>query len=448
MPGEQRGPDSDTLSVRGEDESHTLVQRFWLLVVAGPDSGATFTSNGERTVIGTYDAADLVLHDTTVSRFHCEITPVQGRVLLRDLGSLNGTSVNGVGVLAAVLHSGATITMGRTQVRFDVGAEHINIPVSQRSRFGVMVGKSLALRRAFALLERAAATDSTLLLEGETGTGKEVAAESVHRESARAKGPFVVVDCSAIPGDLLESELFGHEKGSFTGAVAAREGAFEAAHGGSIFLDEIGELPLELQPKMLRVLERKEVKRVGSSRYNPVDVRVIAATNRNLRAEVNAKKFRSDLYYRLAVLECRLPPLRERLDDLPLLVDHIVDNLRLGDNPEAKNVKSKEFLAHLEGHSWPGNVRELRNYLERCIALHERAPLAADGAGPEGDGDGPSIDATQPLKSARDGWIRSYERRYAEGLLARHGNNVTAAARAAGVDRIHFYRLLWRHGLR
>src|SRR5262245_55416627 len=438
-------PSVETLSVRAEDEQHTLVQRFWLLVVAGPDAGATYTSNGERTVIGTHDSADLVLHDSTVSRFHCEIAPVHGRPLLRDLGSLNGTSINGVAVVSAHLHSGATIAMGRSQVRFDLGAEQVKIPVSERARFGVMVGRSVAMRRAFALLERAAATDSTVLLEGETGTGKEVAAESIHRESGRAKGPFVVVDCSAIPGDLLESELFGHERGAFTGAVAAREGAFEAAHGGTIFLDEIGELPLELQRTRLRVLERRECKRVGATRYTPVDVRVVAATNRNLRSEVNAKKFRSDLYYRLAVLEVRLPPLRERLDDLSLLVDHVVEGLRLADHPESKVVRTQEFLAHLAQHTWPGNVRELRNYIERCIALSERPPLAGPDVG--GDGDA-KIDIAQPLKAAREAWIRSYERRYAEGLLARHDDNVTAAERAAGVDRIHFYRLLWRHGLR
>src|SRR5262249_33260191 len=193
------------------------------------------------------------------------------------------TSVSGAAVGSAHLASGATITVGRTQIRFDVGTEQLRLPVSDRNRFGVMVGRSTAMRRAFAILERAAATDSTVLLEGETGTGKDAAAESIHRESARRDGPFIVVDCSSIPADLLESELCGHEKGAFTGATASRAGAFEAAHGGTIFLDEIGELPLELQPKLLRVLERREVKRVGSTRYNPVDVRVVAASNRNLR---------------------------------------------------------------------------------------------------------------------------------------------------------------------
>jgi transcriptional regulator with PAS, ATPase and Fis domain len=440
-PGGDRPADwsSETLTVRSDDGEHTLVQRFWLLVVAGPDTGATYTSAGERTTIGTYDTADLVLHDATVSRFHCEITPLRGRPLLRDLGSLNGTSVNGVAVAAAHLHSGATLSMGRTQIRFDVGAEQVKIPISDKTRFGVMVGRSTAMRRAFALLERAAATDSTVLLEGEVGTGKQAAAESIHRESARRDGPFIVVDCSAIPGDLLESELFGHEKGALIGADAdrAREGAFEAAQGGTIFLDEVGELPLELQPKLLRLLERREVKRVGSTRYTPVDVRVIAATSRNLRAEVNAKRFRSDLYYRLAVLEVRLPPLRERLDDLGVLVGHFAPSgadAKLGGSAELGGRSGNELIARLARHTWPGNVRELRDHIERTIGR-------SDGTAPA---EPPAVDLTQPLYRARDVWLRALERRYAEGQLGRHDNDLGAAARAAGVDRIDFYRLLSR----
>jgi len=300
------------------------------------------------------------------------------------------------------------------------------------------------MRAVFSLLERAAASDATVLLEGETGTGKEAAAESIHRESARRDGPFVVVDCGAIPPDLVESELFGHDQGAFTGAITSREGAFEAASGGTIFLDEIGELGPEMQPKLLRALERREVKRVGSNRYEPVDVRVVAATNRNLRAEVNARKFRSDLYYRLAVLEIRLPPLRERTADLQLLVEHVLTNLRATERPEAASLRTQRFLTDLARHSWPGNIRELRNYVERCLALHEQTPLtpAAEDPGP------PVIDENEPFRVARERWTRTFERRYLERILRSQRDNVTAAARAAGVDRISFYRLLWRHGLR
>jgi len=430
--------------VRSEGREHALVRRFRLLVVAGPDTGINCTSVGERAVVGTHESADLVLHDRTVSRFHCEITLADGRAVIRDLGSRNGTLVDGVSVVQAHLRSGTTLTLGRTQIRFDLGTDHVKIPLSEREEFGLMVGRSLAMRASFALLERAAQSDATVLLEGETGTGKEAAAESIHRESRRVDGPFVVVDCGAIPPDLLESELFGHERGAFTGAVTAREGAFEAASGGTIFLDEIGELAADLQPKLLRALERREVKRVGGNKYTSVDVRVIAATNRNLRAEVNARKFRSDLYYRLAVLEVRLPPLRERGDDLALLVEHILKQQGVAEGPEASLVRTPAFLADLARHPWPGNVRELRNYVERCLALHEQTPLTP-AAAEEGT---PTVDVTLPIKVARDSWTRSFERRYLEEILRRHDDNVTAAARAAGIDRIYFYRLLWRHGLR
>jgi transcriptional regulator with PAS, ATPase and Fis domain len=280
-----------------------------------------------------------------------------------------------------------------------------------------------------------------VLLLGETGTGKEAVAESLHRESQRRNEPFIVVDCGAIPPNLLESELFGHVRGAFTGAVASREGAFEAANGGTLFLDEIGELPIDLQPKLLRALEAREVKRVGAKDYTAIDARIIAATHRDLAAEVNTQKFRSDLYYRLAVLEVRLPPLRERLEDLPELVEHMLKSLGAADKPEAALCRTPEFLADLRRHSWPGNVRELRNYVERCLALNQMQPLG-------GADELPVVDVTQPIKIARDRWTRAFERRYLEEILERHGGNVAAAARAAGVDRIYFYRLLWRHGLR
>ena len=437
-----RNEASTTVQVEGR--ARVFVRRFRLSVVLGADAGVTFEAVTPRAVVGTDESADLVLSDRTVSRFHCEITVEGGRVFVRDLDSRNGTLVNGVNVVQARLDPGASITVGQTQIRFDPGSDSVEVPVSERTRFGVLVGRSVAMRAAFATLERAAPTDATILLQGETGTGKEAAAESIHRESGRRDGPFVVVDCGAIPADLLESELFGHERGAFTGAIAGREGAFEAAKRGTIFLDEVGELSAELQPKLLRALERREIKRVGSNQYHPIDVRIVAATHRNLRAEVNAGRFRSDLYYRLAVVEVQLPPLRKCTEDLPLVVDSLLEGLGAQGRSEAETLRTPQFIHELARHHWPGNVRELRNYLERCLALREQSPIVADVIEPERD----SINLHGSLKEERERCNRLFERRYAEGVLALHGGNVSAAARAAGVDRMWFHRILRRHGLR
>jgi DNA-binding NtrC family response regulator len=415
-----------------------------LAVVSGPDAGASYTADSERFTIGTHDRADLRLRDRTVSRFHAEIGLEGDRVAIRDVGSTNGTFVDGVSVVHAFLHPGALIRVGGTELRYSSEGEPVAVPAGA-DRFGPLVGSSPPMRAVFARLARAAASDATVLLTGETGTGKEAAAEALHGASKRAARPFVVVDCAAIPPDLLESELFGHEKGSFTGAIASREGAFEAAHGGTVFLDELGELSPELQPKLLRALEKREIKRVGATAWKPVDVRIVAATNRDLRAEVNAGRFREDLYYRLAVVEIRLPPLRDRPGDVPLLIEELLERLGHAARPEAELLRSPAARADLARHPWPGTVRELRNYVERCLALAERpppdggepAPAAAAGAG-----------APDDLRAARKQWTAGFEKGFLEELLAKHNGNVSAAARAAGFDRKHFYRLLWRHGLR
>jgi DNA-binding NtrC family response regulator len=321
-------------------------------------------------------------------------------------------------------------------------------------RFGRMVGDAPVMQQLFALLERAAQSDATVLIEGETGTGKEVTALAIHEHSARKDKPFIVVDCGAIPANLLESELFGFERGAFTGAINQRDGAFEAANGGTIFLDEIGELTLDLQPKILRALEGRKIKRVGSNNYLPVDVRVIAATNRSLRREAAEKRFRSDLYYRLAVLQVKLPPLRERREDLPFLVEEVLQQLGVRDLPQSAAIRTPEFLAKLTAYAWPGNVRQLRNYIERRVALGELVPPpGSDTSIPPmpdvaNDAAGPALETGQPLKLAREAWNSAFEARYLSALLAAHSDNVAAAARAAGVNRVHFYRLLWKHGLR
>jgi DNA-binding NtrC family response regulator len=415
-----------------------LVRSYTLEIVEGPDAGKRFESKGDRTVLGTHESATVVLTDPAVSRFHCEIVINQAGLAVRDLGSLNGTLLDDVRIIAAVPGDDAMLAIGRTRIRLQLRPERAKVDLSPKGRFGLLVGRSYAMARLFSMLERAAKTDATVLVEGETGTGKELVAESIHRESARRDGPLVVVDCAAIPHALLESELFGHARGAFTGAVAPRAGAFEAASGGTLFLDEIGDLHPDLQPKLLRAIEQREIKRVGENDAVRVDVRIVAATNQSLAALVNAKRFRADLYYRLAVVEARLPPLRDRLDDLPVLVEHILANLGAALRPEAHELRSAEGLKELAAHAWPGNVRELRNYIERCITLAERAPLAS----------APDAASAAPLKVARERCVAAFEKAYLEALLARHPNNVAEAARAAGVDRAHLYRLLWRYGLR
>jgi DNA-binding NtrC family response regulator len=420
-------------------------RKLRLQVISGPDAGRSFSADALRTLVGTHESADLVLRDPAVSRFHFELATDGGRLSLRDLGSTNGTFVNGIWVLQVYLRAGAIVALGDTTLRIDLDDELVRVPLSERDHFGRLVGRSAPMRAAFAQLERAAASDVTVLLEGETGTGKEAAAASIHAESRRAKGPFVVVDCAAIPSDLLESELFGHERGAFTGAAGARRGAFEAASGGTIFLDEIGELGTELQPKLLRALQERTVKRIGSNDHVPVDVRVVAATNRSLGEEVNEQRFRSDLYFRIAVLKIRLPSLRERAEDLPLLVEGALARLGKRDAPEAELLRAPSTLQELAGHRWPGNVRELANYVERCLALREKPPITSEVGSPPIVPKGAPV---LPLKVAREQCLREFERCYLENVLRSSDDNVAAAARAAGIDRRHFYRLLERHGLR
>jgi len=396
----------------------------------------------ERIVIGADAKADLVIGDPATSKFHSEIRFVEGACFVRDLGSRNGTTVDRVPILDAPLRDGALLGCGRVQLRFDLGSQQRELTLSQRDHFGRLRGASVAMRAVYALLETAASATTTVLVQGESGAGKDLAAESLHVESSRREGPFVVVDCGAIPPALLESELFGHEIGAFTGATAARVGAFELAHGGTIVLDEIGELALDLQPKLLRVLDRHEIQRVGSSQRIAVDVRVVAATNRDLKAEVNAKRFRSDLYFRLAVLVVRMPPLRERMTDLPMLVDAMLDELGDRESEMARAFASGAMLPELLRHAWPGNVRELRNYVEACVVRQDVASATRE---PTGE---PAIDVALPLRVVREAWVKHVERRYLEQLLLVHGGNVSAAARAAGIDRVHLHRLLARVGLR
>ncbi|MBI2894858.1 MAG: sigma 54-interacting transcriptional regulator [Deltaproteobacteria bacterium] len=410
------------------------------LRVGGKDS--TFDSDVVR--IGSDAGNDLVIDDPTVSRRHAEIRAQPDGFLLSDLGSTNGTRVAGHRVREIFLEAGSVAELGKVSIRFEPLAETVQLELAEAERCGPLVGRSVAMRRIFSLLERLARGQSTVLVEGETGTGKELVAEALHGLGPRADGPFVTLDCSAMPRDLIESELLGHEKGAFTGATQSRRGAFEEADGGTIFLDEIGELPLELQPKLLRVLERREIRRVGGSGSRTVDVRVVAATNRDLSAEVNRGAFRSDLYYRLAVVRITMPSLRERPEDIPLLVDHFVSRLAAAEGRVF--TLEPETVAMLSAHDWPGNVRELRNALERAVALQmPEKPIRVDL-----DGAPLQAAADEPLdfKEARAQILERFEREYIAKALERSGGNISAAARAAGLNRKHVEHLVRKHGLR
>ncbi len=416
--------------------------RGFRLEVLGESRAQDFDSG--RCQIGTSRSCDLILDDDSVSKIHCEvlITPEGARI--RDLGSRNGTVVDGTRVVEGFLKGRSLIRIGRTTLRFQYIHKSARIPLSKRTDLGLLVGQSMSMRALFAILEKAAATDKKILLEGETGTGKSLTAESVHLESRRKDKPFIVVDCGALPRDLIESELFGHKRGAFTGAISDRVGSFEAANGGTIFLDEIGELPMDLQPKLLRVLERGELQRVGddSSKTRKVDVRVICATNRDLRAQVNADKFREDLYYRIAVLRIRVPPLRERLDDLPTLARTIL--LRQGESEEQiARLLTPKRLSALRGIAWPGNIRELTNYLELCT-IYDSPPLpdelALDNpAGPSGPID---VDLSLPFSEAKQRVKAQFERYYIAEYLRQHNGNVSEVAKAAGINRTYVYRMM------
>jgi two-component system, NtrC family, response regulator GlrR len=423
------------------------VRSFQLTVVSGPDEGLTFRPSSGKTSVGTHPSNDLAMTDRTVSRFHFEVRGDEAAADVRivDLGSSNGTEVDGVRVRDAMLRSGQSIRAGSSVIRFDAVADEQFVPATRATRFGSLVGAADCMRATLARLETAAASDATIVLEGETGTGKGAAAEAIHAASARASKPFVVVDCGAIPANLLESELFGHEKGAFTGATSAHAGAFEAASTGTLFLDEIGELPADLQPKLLRALENRTIKRLGTTAQRRIDIRLIAATNRDLRAEVNAGRFRADLYYRLAVVRIVLPPLRDRLGDLPLLLDSLLGSLAAGRS--AEYLRSPAFLETLARGAWPGNVRELRNHIERCLVF--ASPLSLDGEEIASARGAPvAIPVDAPYADARTAALEAFEHDYVRALLERHEGRVADAARAAGVHRVHLYRLMRRHGLR
>ncbi len=431
---------------RGPSGTHAEATGVELRVVEGPDAGVRVRLDAERLCVGTAAGNGLVLTDPSVSRYHCELDRESRGLRLRDLESTNGTFLDGVRVVEVFPGPGARLRLGRTQILLEEQGS-VRLPLSAKKQLGELKGESVAMRRIFELLEILAATDASVLLLGESGTGKELAARALHSEGPRRDGPFQVVDCSAIPPGLIESELFGHEKGAFTGATDSRIGAFKAADGGTLFLDEIGELSLDLQPKLLRVLEAREVRAVGAARAVPVDVRLVSATNRDLRREVNHKGFRSDLYYRIATVTLELPPLRERMEDLPLLVDHFLAELRERYPAAPPLFVSPERLAEMKRYRWPGNLRELRNHLERAVAL--TVDGAVDASVPAGPlADDPDVDLRQPFGEAKAVLVARFERSYLSALLERTKGNVSRASREARIDRAHLIGLLRKHGIR
>jgi DNA-binding NtrC family response regulator len=427
----------------------TVVRGFRVIVLTSPDQGTSAEARDGRLTVGSERGNLLQLSDRTVSRFHLELEVAPGGVAVSDLGSTNGTRMGGMFVRDVTITGDVELELGAARVRVELAAGPPASVPSAPSSFGALLGSSAAMRTVYAILGRAAPTSAPVLITGESGTGKELAARAVHDASPRADKPFEVVDCGGLPPSLIENELFGHERGAFTHALGAHEGAFERADGGTLFLDELGELPLELQPKLLRVLGQGETRRIGAQKSQRVDVRVVAATNRDLRREVNSGRFRGDLYYRVAVLEVRMPPLRERFEDLPALVPALLQTISSERGIPLHLRPSSELYGSLRQQSWPGNVRELRNYLEQLVIL-EKAPSPHGHEEPPLDA-GPSAlsELTQlPMRLAKAAMLERFERDYLAALLSQTGGNVAEAARRAGVDRRTLFRAIRRYGIR
>jgi DNA-binding NtrC family response regulator len=411
---------------------------FRLSVSEGVDAGRTLVLDGTgpaRSLIGTSQACQLLLADPTVSRRHVALEVDDALLRVTDLGSKNGTRLGGTLVREAFVETEGTLRMGNTAIRVSWDPTGLAAPLSPATAFGPVIGASRAMRRLYPLCEKLALADIPVVIEGETGTGKEQLAEALHQMGRRAAGPFVVFDCTAVPANLVEAELFGHARGAFTGADSARKGVFEEADGGTLFIDEIGDLDLALQPKLLRAIDRNEVRPVGSTRTLKVDLRIVAATRRDLDREVQEGRFRDDLFHRLAVGRLELPPLRARAADVAVLARHFWSAL----GGQAVDL-TPELLQRFEAHDWPGNVRELRNTVARHLALGELAGLGGGGEREDTIADEGMqawledlVDV--PLSEARQRVIERFERHYVRKVLERHGGNVTAAAKQAGIAR-------------
>ena len=433
----------DTPRTRLQPRPVRMVHRLRITVEAGPDAGAQHAPDDVASIaIGTSEDNAIVLTDPAVSRYHLELRRTASGIQISDLGSRNGTWVGGMRIERAIVPAGTRMKIGDTTIAVDDAGSSVAPPLTEAPRLADLVGESDGIREVARLVHKLARVDSSVLIQGETGTGKEVVARALHEASPRRTGELVVVDCGSMPATLIASILFGHEKGSFTGADQRRTGAFERAQGGTVLLDEIGELPLEVQPALLGVLERRAFTRVGGAQSIAVDVRILAATHRDLRAEVNAGRFRADLYYRLAVAKILIPPLRERPEDIAPLAAHFVERLtgisELG--PLAPVIDA------LKAHPWSGNVRELRNVVEAAIVMGE---LDLGGARAQ-----PLVAAPTPgrdiaaYRDARAAALTRFEAEYLKDLIARTDGNASEAARVARMDRPYLLTLLRKHGLR
>ncbi len=455
---------------------HLCARRYRLTVVCGPDAGKTLTLEEGTVLIGKSPDCDLCLSDRAVSRHHLELQVRPDGIHVIDAGSTNGTLLvagssagqGGVRVVTAVLTGAARLRLGpQTEIEILPADLPVEVPDYGAEQFGGARGKSRVMRALFSLLSRVAKSDATVLLTGETGTGKEALAEALHRASPRHAGPFVVVDCGSLPAGLIGSELFGHVRGAFTGAVDHKRGLIETADHGTLFLDEIGELPLDLQPQLLRLLEKREVRLIGDAKSKKINIRVVAATHRDMQEMVRSGQFREDLYFRLAVVQAQVPPLRQRTEDIPLLVSHFLSVLG---HPELQI--SDEVMTQLGGHDWPGNVRELRNVVERGLSLRGNGaalPLSLRPDGPsldEPEGDPAPWNDTHreadkaddddalpdkrmdlPFKEAKGRLVESFERDYLTHLLKRHNGNISRASQEAGIDRNYIHRLVKKYNI-
>ncbi len=430
-----------TQILSGPGQKPLILKKARFKVTRGRDAGKELMLQKARISIGTLPENDLVLSDATVSRKHAVVEERPDGYLLRDLDSTNGSFLDNVRIREGYITPGSIIRLGQTEISFSPLEERFEVLKSSSERFGGLIGSSPLMQEVYGFLERIAPTDVTVLLEGETGTGKELAARAIHAHSRRASNHFVVFDCGAVAPNLIESELFGHEKGAFTDAVKARQGSFELADNGTLFLDEIGELSLDLQPKLLRALDQREAKRVGADKPMAVNVRVISATNKDLEKEVKAGRFREDLYYRLSVVRVNMPPLRKRKEDIETIAGQALAGISAEINKKITGL-SPEAAAALTAYSWPGNVRELKNVLARASALSDSERIEPK-----------DLFLTQGMKTTTlDGLsgktLEELEKAAIHATLKSVSGNKTEAAKMLGIAYSTLYEKMKKYGMK